>query len=289
MGRVISGVKIAAVLVAVSLFAACEKRIDHAGKTLLVSIGDESFLYAEDLQKVLPYNLSPEDSADFAQKYIYNWISDALLYNKAERNVAADRAIQLLVEKYRRSLVLHAYQQKLMEQRLTAEISGTDIENYYNRNKELFVTEIPVLKGLFLKVPLTAPQLNKVRRWVKSKKQEDIDEMESYGLTHAVLYEYFYDRWVPLPEISVKMPLSEPELAKQTASRKNIEVNDTAFYYFLTVDSVLDKGSLKPIGFAWEEIKSVLLNLRQVEFMQKVKQDLYEQAVEDEKIKYYKD
>ncbi len=38
------------------------------------------------------------------------------------------------------------------------------------KNKELFKLENPLIKGLFIKVPLTAPQLNNVRRWYKSGK-----------------------------------------------------------------------------------------------------------------------
>ena len=65
------------------------------------------------------------------------------------------------------------------------------------KTKELFKSWNPVDQGLFIKVPLTAPQLNNVRRWYKTEKQDAV-ESGKYSLQNAVKYEYFYDKWVPL-------------------------------------------------------------------------------------------
>lgn len=41
-------------------------------------------LYHEDLQSVLPADLSKDDSLLFAEHYIRNWAEDVLLYEKAQ-------------------------------------------------------------------------------------------------------------------------------------------------------------------------------------------------------------
>ena len=46
--------------------------------------------------------------------------------------------------------------------------------DYYEKNKELFRLERPLMQGLFIKVPLTAPELNKVRRWYKTPTQDAV-------------------------------------------------------------------------------------------------------------------
>ena len=61
----------------------CGKTVDHKGKTPLVEVGHE-FLYKEDLQAAMPVGMRGEDSVRFADEYIHNWISDVLLYKKAE-------------------------------------------------------------------------------------------------------------------------------------------------------------------------------------------------------------
>ncbi len=64
---------------------------------------------------------------------------------------------------------MHTYQQELINQKLANDISEHEITEYYGKNKELFKLEGPLIKGLFIKVPLTAPQLNNVRSGISQK------------------------------------------------------------------------------------------------------------------------
>ena len=68
---------------------------------------------------------------------------------------------------------------------------------------------------------------------------------------------------------------------------RNIELKDTAFVYFLHIEEFEGKGKQKPLDFASEEIKEILINLKRVEFINKVKEDLYRQASDKNKINYY--
>ncbi|CUQ64950.1 Uncharacterised protein [Dorea longicatena] len=46
-------------------------------------------------------------------------------------------------------------------------------------------------------------------------------------------------------------------------------------------------GEQEPYEFARGQVKDMLLNVKQVEFMKQVKDDLYQRAVKRDKIKYY--
>lgn len=48
---------------------------------------------------------------------------------------------------------MHAYQQALINQTLSEEISETELADYYEKHQELFKVESPLIKGLFIKVP----------------------------------------------------------------------------------------------------------------------------------------
>ena len=153
-------------LLLVSLFfcAACTDSHDHRGKTPLVEVNG-NFLYKEDLQSVLPAGLSKDDSLLFAERYIRDWAEDLLLYEKAQNNIPDNEEIEKLVGNYRRALIMHTYQQELIGQRLSNEIPEQELAEYYEKNKELFKLDRPLVKGLFIKVPLTAPQIANVRKW----------------------------------------------------------------------------------------------------------------------------
>ena len=185
---------------------ACKEQRDHKGKTPLVEV-DGNFLYKEDLMSVLPVGLSKDDSILFTEHYIRSWTEEILLYEKAANNIPDNVDVDKLVENYRKALIMHTYQQELINQKLTNDISEQEITDYYGQNKELFNLENPLIKGLFIKVPLTAPQLNNVRRWYKSDKQDAIESLEKYSLQNAVKYEYFYDKWVSVTDVLDMIPL----------------------------------------------------------------------------------
>lgn len=273
------------VLLSILFCAACSEQHDHKGKTPLVEV-DGNFLYREDLQAAIPARLSKDDSLLFAEHYIRNWVEDVLLFEKAQSNIPDNGEIEKLVENYRKALIMHTYQKALIHQRLSNEISEDELTGYYEKNKELFKLERPLMQGLFIKVPLTAPELNNVRRWYKTNEQDAVEHLEKYSLQNAVKYEYFYDKWVPMADVLDLMPLKEPDAEEYVNKNRHIELKDTAFYYFLNVSDLRLMGEQEPYEFARPKVKDMMLNLKQVEFMKSVKDDLYQQAAKKNEIKY---
>jgi hypothetical protein len=172
--------------------------------------------------------------------------------------------------------------------KLSDEISQSELADYYEKNKSLFVLDKSIVKGLFIKVPLQSTGLADVRRWYKKNEQEAIEKLEKYSLRNAVTYDYFYDSWRPVDEIEALVPakswIGKDDYLNQN---RNIELKDTAFVYFLHIEEFQGTGKQKPLDFASEEIKEILINLKRVEFINKVKEDLYRQASDKNKINYY--
>ena len=275
------------ILLLVTLYCcgACKEIHDHKGKTPLVEV-DGNFLYREDLMSVLPVGLSKDDSTLFVEHYIRSWVEDILLYEKAENNIPDNVEVDKLVENYRKALIMHTYQQELINQRLTNDIPEQEVSAYYQENKDLFKLEYPLIKGLFIKVPLTAPQLNNVRRCYKSVQLDMIDNLENYSFQNAVKYKYFYDEWVPVTDILDMIPLDIESPEEYVNKHRQVELKDTAFYYFLNVTDYRGVGDEKPFEFARSEVKDLLVNQRSVNFMEQVKSDLYQRAVDKKKIIY---
>ena len=275
------------ILVIAAAMTGCGQEHNHKGKTPLVEVSGE-FLYKEDLQAALPLNISKDDSVLFAEHYIRNWIEDALLFDKAEGNIPDNDKISKLVENYRRALIMHTYQEYFVNQKLANDISEEEINAYYEKNKELFRLDNPLVKGLFIKVPLSSPDLGNVRVWYRKNNQDVIEKLEKYSLRNAVSYDYFYDRWTSVPDVAAKIPLKVLDTdANYLDKNRNVEVKDTAFCYFLHIEDFLGKDKQKPLDFARDEIKEILINLKRVEFINKVKEDLYQRASDRNKIIYY--
>ena len=229
---------------------------------------------------------SKDDSLLFAEHYVRSWVEDVLLFNQAQSNIPDNGEIDKLVENYRKALIMHTYQQELISQKLSGEIPEQEIADYYEKNKELFKLDRPLMKGLFIKVPLTAPQLGNVRKWYKTETQDAVEHLEKYSLQNAVKYEYFYDKWVRVADVLDMIPLKAESPEAYMDKNRHIELKDTAFYYFLNVSDYRGAGEEKPYEFARSEVKDLLVNQKRVNFMEQVKNDLYQQAVNKKKIIY---
>ena len=83
------------------------------------------------------------------------------------------------------------------------------------------------------------------------------------------------------------IPLKVDTPEEYVNKHRQVELKDTAFYYFLNVSDYRPMGEQEPYEFARGQVKDMLLNVKQVEFMKQVKDDLYQRAVKRDKIKYY--
>lgn len=240
----------------------------------------------EDITAAIPPGISEKDSSEMADKYIKNWIDDILLYKKAEGNIPDNDKIDELVKSYRKSLITHSYIEQIVGQEVESNISDNEIEEYYNKNNGIFLAREPYIKGLFIKLPKSASGVSQVRQWYKDSSERSIDKLEKYGLRNAVDYEYFYDRWRPFNEIMLRLPVKDVDKSRYM-KEKNIEVSDSAFYYFLHVDEFLGQGEVLPLEYAGNDIKEILMNEKRVEFISRMKKDLYNEASENNDIKYF--
>lgn len=268
--------------------SACKKQVEHGGKTPLVQVSNV-FLYQEDVRQAIPYGLTGSDSASFAQEFVRKWIEEQVLYEKAEHNVRGDERIERQVAAYRRTLVMNNYERRLLQQKVSEEIPEEDLQRYYEDNKQLFVLEESVVKGVFLKVPLSSPGLKDLKKWYKENTDEALEQTEKYAFRHAVIYEHFYEHWIPISELEAKVVVDLAELSKDFDKQREIEAKDEEYCYLLHIEEYAGEGEVKPYDLARHEIVDLLANYRKVELMNKVKLDLYNESVEEGRIKYYYD
>ena len=262
------------------------KTPDVARKALLEVEG--KFLYEDEVQKVIPPNTSDSDSVEIAQSFIKKWVTDVLMYENAKRNVTNKDEIDELVESYRKSLTIHQYQQKMIEQRLPKEPSEEDLKAFYDQYSAQLVLKESILKGLLLVVPAKAPKLPNVRSWVQSGNTKALESIEKYSVQNAISYDYFGDRWLLFSEVLKKLPLQVQDPATFLASHKFFEVADSTQHYFLRIESFRNSGQVEPYEMAKDRITIILLNKQKGDFMSKFESELYNDAVKDETVNFFK-
>ena len=271
----------------VSLFA-CKKAIQTDEPDALVKVNDR-ILTRNEVESLIPKGTTSADSLLLAESYIKKWVKDELVLKIAQRNLGSDKeTIDKLVDAYRRSLLRYRYQEKLIQEKLSDEIQESDVLTYYDTNKEKFVLDKNLIKGLFLKVPADAPNLSEVKTWYKSGNVASLEKIEKYSIQNAAIYEYFFDKWVDFDEIRNNIPnqISNPESFLRT--NKILEVTDSSYCYLLNIRQVLLKGQVEPFEYAEPRIREILINQRKLDFIKEFEEELYNDALDGGDVIFYK-
>ncbi len=274
-----------AVLLFAILFSGCtlEKR-EVPGA--IVSVGNR-YLTREMLDQVIPDGLSPRDSSAFADAYVRHWAEDELVYDVAQKNIPDVERIENLVDRYRRELFVHEYQKQILSEKLDAEISDDAVKNYYRTHLDKFVLKTPIVKGLFLKVAETTPELKNLKKWYRVKDHASVENIEKYTLHNIINYDYFYDRWVSFDEVMSAIPYTVTDANRFLQTHTFLEINNEGYWYLLNISDYLPAGAHMPLDFARTQIEEILLNQKRMDFLHQMNKELYQEALENRKIKYY--
>jgi hypothetical protein len=284
-------VMISAVILSVSLVSCRRIKtsvVYERGKTPLVELNG-SVLYEEELVNALPPGYSGQDSIDFAEKYIRNWVEDVMFYHNAIRNIPDTKDIDRLVENYRRSLIEHECQRRLLDQKFSTQITDEEIEQFYNENSRLFEQNESLVKGLFLKIPAKAPELAKIRRLYVQIDDASFEEIEKYSIRNSARCEFFYENWRPLAEIEMLLPQSDIPLESMLEEKRSLEFKDEENIYLLNISELISKGGIEPLEYAHGKVRVLLTNNNEVEYMKKVREELYQSALEKNLIVYHRE
>lgn len=246
---------------------------------LLARVGDNT-LSRQEVEAVMPVGLSDSARTVFIEQYIGDWISSQLIYDVARKNLPNPEYLDRMVENYRRELFAYEYRKRLSDERLAAELPEDSLLQFYEAHSNDFKLQRDIIKGVFLKVPAKAPQLQSLRRWVADAGEKGVENIEKYAVKNAIGYDYFFDRWVWLDDIKDNIPYDFKDAKVSIAPGKTFEHTTDESIYMLYVDSCLNKGDIMPYEFARPRIMEILLNEQRVIFNKELEQELYQQAVE---------
>jgi len=249
-----------------------------------VELNDRQLLW-EDLDLLTHDAATPEDSARIAMMYISQWAEDILEYEEAKK--VEDRHIEQLVENYRRSLYVYEYEQHLVGQKMSHQLDDSVVLHYYEQNKQQFVLNDHLVKGILLVLPKGAPKQERLHQWLKTPDEVNMEQIEKYAYQYASGYDLFTTEWRTGNKILLRLPVEQTDLTDKLKREQLIELTDSNYIYLLQVADKRLKGELMPMDYAMPEIQKLLLSQRQVEFLREHRDKLFEEARRFQKIKIY--
>ena len=267
------------------VFACGNSRMEQSHGTVLVKIKDR-VLTREEIERQIPKGTSSGDSLMRAESLVKKWIVDILMYDIANKNIGDDKAeIDNLVGEYRRSLIRHRFQERIVKDKISADINEYDKIAYYEENKEQFVLDENLIKGLFVKVSVSAPELDNLRKWYVSGTEESLEKIEKYSIQNAIIYDYFYDRWAIFDEVMEKIPYKVSNPVQFLKINNHLEVSDSTHVYFLKISDQLLVGNVAPLDYVRDQIQAMLANKRKIDYLREFGENLYLDAVKTGTVK----
>lgn len=244
---------------------------------------DEEYLYLSDITSQIPRGISPRDSLSISKAIINQWVEKTAVVAKARKNVPEDQLdFEKKIEQYRNSLITYYYESQLIQQEVDTNISIREVEAYYDQNKQNFILKNDLIKLNYILVPKQFENRAEARQAFFSSK--NAATIEAYCKEHELPY-FLEPTWVYFEEAAMKIPFRLTQVSSIDYSETTRE--DDAYFYFIRVLGTRSANEAKPLSFVESQIKSILLNQRKMDFMEKMRQDIVDKGFEQNMIEVY--
>lgn len=265
-------------LIFLAVGASCGKKESGGNQLQVVARAGSDELDIDEFNAIyLPGNL--KDSAYNTNKAIEKWATEALFYQEALDKLADDEVqIGKQVEDYRRSLVNHIYQTRVVEANLDTVISPEEIEEYYNTHRDNFILRDNIVKVNYLKVNLKSPALPKIRKLLNSTQEKDRQQLDALCSQNAENYFLNDSTWLFIDDIRKEIPSLKDHEEYSFSKGRIMEFSDEDYFYYLKVKDVMVKNSFSPLNFEVQNIRKFILNNRKTQLVSQYKQLLLEKA-----------
>lgn len=260
------------------LFSGCDY-FEKNAKEVVVAECYGAYLYASDLQGIVPEGTNPYDSLQRVNDFIDSWIMRRILIHQAENNLdkeALDLKKQL--DEYRNSLVLYAYETQLINQKLDTIVSEDEIAAYYEQNKEDFQLRNTMVQAVYV---ILKEDCKQKQTFVQLMSDSDTLLLQNLDVLATYYAEKSYmdvDNWLRLDELTRIIPIEILNPEHFLKKNRFVTFDADEFTYMVRFEDYLLEESLSPLAYERDHIRSIILVQRRKELIERMKLATYRTA-----------
>lgn len=258
---------------------------DTPEPVLLAQVYDYK-LYFEDIKDLIQGYATPEDSMQQVRSLTEHWVRDRLILVEAEKNFPKEVNMNKLLEDYRQSLLRHFFEQRTLEERLDTVITETDLLNYYEANKEQHRLESGILRGYYFKIKRPQTRGDKLLQWWKTFPQQHRNDVLTYANKHAKTNWSDSSQWHEMQMVVQLFPEGtlSPALIR---SNRGIVREDRDYLHLLYPIEVYQENDIAPLARIREQAARFILHQRELELLERIKEEIYDRDLQSERVKIY--
>lgn len=271
-------------LVFILALTACKQQEENNDE--IIARTSTQVLMKSEVLDGMPISLSAEDSITFVKSYVENWLHFTLLYEKAVDNVRdRDSVLAKQIDKFRKELFINTYEQLFLQQKLDTLIPQKEIDAYYDKHKNEYLLERPVVKAVLIVFPLQKKtEIEKVEKMIFAKKAYDVDDLKDFCFRYCQKFS-FSDQWVDIAAVRQELPFDVR--SEKLDIGKYEKFVDTANVYYLKINEIIPSGHPMPVEFAHDKIAKILLQSRKVELLKNMRNKVYQDALHKNQFEVY--
>jgi len=254
-------------------------------EVIIAEVYDQKLRLA-DIGPLLIDTFSSEDSASQVRNYVETWVRETLLLHEAEQNLPVDLNINKLVQDYRASLLISNYENVLINTLLDTVITEAELNAYYERNKNQYQLEAPILRCYYVKLLKSVPEKAVFQKLWRSELPDDKTALVLYCQKYASDYLLQDSIWYRQPEIERLLPPG-------AISRQNLfpgrvlRLTDREYEYHLHVIRRYLSREIAPLSYVGEQARRYILHKRKIELLEKIKADIYAREINGGNVKIH--
>ncbi|MGX1023470.1 peptidyl-prolyl cis-trans isomerase [Psychroflexus sp. MBR-150] len=271
------------------LLSSCELFKKQQQEDVIAQVNSH-ILYQSDLKKVLPKNISTEDSIAFVKNYIDQWAMDKILLDKAKFNlpVKEQERFQAMVEQYKSELYKKAYMDALIQKQTDSVIDSVAIQKYYESNKDVFRINEHLLKLRYIFIKNNLKNYSKIKESFKRFNQDDKNYLNQEQLKFDKV-KLNDSVWIKSIDIFRNLDdLSTQQHQNLLHKNRYIEIVDSENTYFIYVKDVLKPNSIAPKSYIKPTIEQILKNKQKLELKKNLKQQILNDAIKNNDYEIFK-
>lgn len=271
------------------LLIACNEKKEALKGKKLAQVGNQELFFTE-VKSAMPDKMPPQDSTEFIERYIDNWVRRQLLYQKAEKEVKInEQELQKRLDEYRFALITYEFEKQYVAQKFSDTITAQEIKDFYEKNQQEFELRQNIVKAIFIKTTKNEKENEKIKKLMLSEKNEDRNELVQFCNQKAISY-YLQDTlWVDFDELTKLTPFeSIPNKVNFLKNNKISQMQDSEFSYLLAIKDYKISEQISPFEFVRDRIKSMILNQRKTLLIKQLEDELYKEAQKNKSFQIFR-
>ena len=267
-------------LIFTMFFSTCQEKHEDKGEVLASVYGKN--LYRTDLDDIFYEGISYNDSVLRSKVYIDKWVRNQLLVRQAENNLEPEQLdFSKRLEEYRNSLVINKYETELIKQNLDTKVTEDQIQEYYNENSDEFRLNRDIVRIATVNLPRDSK-----KKWLFIKLLRDydsimIDSVTSLSKEYALDWNMDVEQWHNFDDVAEKFKLNVTDNKSFLNENKYYVVINDDVYSVIRFCEYRLMGDVSPCEIEVDRIKYIILSNRKKDLLEKLYDDLYSKAVQE--------